>query len=1190
MPPTRLSSSAAFALLLLLTPATTALRPQSTVAQATASQEFDLPESVTSGTVVRIDGSDSMRRINELLQQGFEEDYAGTDVQTAYSGTEAALEALAAGDIDLAAIGRPLTEEEKSQGLVEVPIERHKIALIVSPDSPFTGSVTTSEFGQIFRGEITNWSEVGGESGPIRFVDRPEDSDTRQAFRGYPIFQAAPFETGETAEAVAEDSSRQVIDNLGENGIGYAIADQVLDDPDVRILAMHNTMPDDPRYPFSQPLAYVYQGDRPSPAVEAFLGYATASENEAALEAARAQAALASVDGPDTGAGADGAGVSGTNADGADADGADADGAIDDAAPGTAGAIDGDDGAVATGPDGSADGVDGAAVPLETDEADVDEAGPWPWWWLLLLLLLPLLLFLLLRRRGTPDEAPIDADDAAPVPLAATGAVDDPAAVPPVAAGGADEAPAAVSPAAANAAADLVTSPAVDPAIGMVPAPAAIPPAAAVPPAAPEPPVAPAAAAPATDLPKGTVVLPMIPLVPLSNDIGSRVVMTSPTPQTLRAQWDIADTDRRLNAGSQMALRLHDITDLPANSKPHRTWQFPCLESDPALEVEVPDPNATYEGEIGYLTSANRWLGVARSLPIATAGALGTAGLAAAGLAAAGLGTAADSEAGLEEAQAGSAPPLASAPASQLSLSPQLSNTVQADWTLSSQDAASLSARPSPLLLRLYDTTGLDIGSGTGPLVGQFHCEPDSTSLQVPVNESDRDYVGELGYLGLDDQWVPLARSEKVRLVGPTTDGIAGTVTGVATPAPSVAEAAAVAAAASVVGAVAAEAVPAPQPESKVTLEASEPKIAIARWTLSEPDRLKLQASTRTPELRIHDVTGIDLEHQSALATQSYVLTPEGTSQIVPVPTGDRDYLAELGYFDTNSGWTTLARSAHVYIPGDDSAAAAPTPLSLGGGMDESSQIDLGLTAGPGALAQWTLSAADRLKLKASAPELRVHDVTGIDFDHQPSLGTQSYLLAPEATSQTVTVPVGDRDYLAELGYLDADSGWTTLARSSHIYIPSSSAAVQAPGTVDTDSEATQTPPDEGIAEMAIAVGLGAVAPSATSLDDGAARYAAMAAPGISQIILVPGSGEYAYAYWEVAPEQHDQIQAEGGQQFKLRVHDATGLDIDYQPPHSSQEFDCQPTERDRHVPIPVGDRDYIAEVGYTTEAGDWKR
>ncbi|MEB3175405.1 MAG: DUF4912 domain-containing protein, partial [Cyanobacteriota bacterium] len=233
--------------------------------------------SLPSGAQIKIDGSEGLQVITETLKGGFEKQYPGATVNSAQTTTDEALAALEGGQIDLAAIGRPLTEEEKARGLQQAPISRHKIAIIVSPQNP-VADITLEQFAQIFRGEIKNWSEVGGEAGEILVVDRPETSDTRRSFGTYPIFQSAPLKTGDNAEVVTEDNTDMVVQKLGKNGISYAIIDQVKDRQDVKIVPMNKVLPSDPRYPFSQPLAYAFKGPNPSPQVKAYLCYANTTD------------------------------------------------------------------------------------------------------------------------------------------------------------------------------------------------------------------------------------------------------------------------------------------------------------------------------------------------------------------------------------------------------------------------------------------------------------------------------------------------------------------------------------------------------------------------------------------------------------------------------------------------------------------------------------------------------------------------------------------------------------------------------------------------------------------------------------------------------------------------------------------------------------------------------------------------
>jgi phosphate transport system substrate-binding protein len=250
---------------------------------------FSMPSEVPSGTTLKIQASSSMEQFTRNLADSFQTKFTGAKVETATESSDAALKAVLDGKVDLAAIGRPLTPEEKAQGLVAVPIARNKIAMIVGKDNPFAqGSdkgLDINLFARIFRGEITDWQEVGGQPGPIRFVDRPATSDTRQAFGVYPVFESG-LPDNKPESTAKEDTTSAVVQELGNDGISFAIADQVINDPNVRVVPMHKVMPDDQRYPFSQPLQYVYRGDA-NPGVQAFLGYVTASDNKELVEKAR---------------------------------------------------------------------------------------------------------------------------------------------------------------------------------------------------------------------------------------------------------------------------------------------------------------------------------------------------------------------------------------------------------------------------------------------------------------------------------------------------------------------------------------------------------------------------------------------------------------------------------------------------------------------------------------------------------------------------------------------------------------------------------------------------------------------------------------------------------------------------------------------------------------------------------------
>jgi ABC-type phosphate transport system substrate-binding protein len=257
----------------------------------TAADNFPLPTSVAAGTKVQIDGSSSLQAVNQGLKERFQKQFPGADVTvpTQYQGSDSGVQAIVEDKADLAGIGRSLTAAEKAQGLAAKTIGRSKIAIIVKDSNPYTGNLTLKDFAKIYRGEVTDWSQLPsakGAKGKIKVIDRPDNSDTRRAFANYPVFQNGKLKTGSNAEKLTEDSTQSVVDKLGEDGIGYAPADQIKNIPGIRAVTLHSTQPDNPKYPFSQPLAYAYKnkGGQVRDGAKAFLGYASDPAGQLAIK------------------------------------------------------------------------------------------------------------------------------------------------------------------------------------------------------------------------------------------------------------------------------------------------------------------------------------------------------------------------------------------------------------------------------------------------------------------------------------------------------------------------------------------------------------------------------------------------------------------------------------------------------------------------------------------------------------------------------------------------------------------------------------------------------------------------------------------------------------------------------------------------------------------------------------------
>ncbi|MBF2073408.1 MAG: glycogen/starch/alpha-glucan family phosphorylase [Synechococcales cyanobacterium C42_A2020_086] len=249
-------------------------------------------EAPHSENTLRIDGSREMQRINEQLKQRYESRFPDTKVTVTARGTEAALEALLNEEIDLAAISRSLTPQEKAQGLIEIPIAQEKIAILIGRDNPFRGALTVEQLAEIFQGTITDWSDVGGAAGPIRVIDRPDTSETRLALSQYGILPSAAQSLRlrfANRVQLDTDDTAAVIRELGSDGISYAIADQLPEDAAVRLVkiaVLQETLPEDARYPYVQQQSYAFKAASDS-AAQSFLSLAIAPVGQTAIATAK---------------------------------------------------------------------------------------------------------------------------------------------------------------------------------------------------------------------------------------------------------------------------------------------------------------------------------------------------------------------------------------------------------------------------------------------------------------------------------------------------------------------------------------------------------------------------------------------------------------------------------------------------------------------------------------------------------------------------------------------------------------------------------------------------------------------------------------------------------------------------------------------------------------------------------------
>ena len=125
-------------------------------------------------------GSTSMKNVIAALTEGFAEVEPGVTVSYDPTGSGAGITGATDKTLDIGLSSRALKDDEKAD-VEGTTIALDGIAIIVNNASKVE-DLTVDQLKQMFTGEITNWSDVGGDDGEIVLIGREAGSGTRDGF------------------------------------------------------------------------------------------------------------------------------------------------------------------------------------------------------------------------------------------------------------------------------------------------------------------------------------------------------------------------------------------------------------------------------------------------------------------------------------------------------------------------------------------------------------------------------------------------------------------------------------------------------------------------------------------------------------------------------------------------------------------------------------------------------------------------------------------------------------------------------------------------------------------------------------------------------------------------------------------------------------------------------------------------
>lgn len=224
--------------------------------------------------VITMGGSTSVESIIEVMEEVYEGS-VNVDMSYAPTGSSTGVQGAIDGTLDIGLASRGLKDDEIASGAKAITFALDGIAVVVNTSNS-VGDISMEDLAAICSGDITNWSELGGDAGEIMLIGRDSASGTRDGFESI---------VGVEVENYAEEhaSTGAVIASI--QGIPGAIGYVSLSTVDEKVTALtvdgveasEKTVKDG-SYPIQRPFIFVVNSNISDPEVDDFIQWALGEE------------------------------------------------------------------------------------------------------------------------------------------------------------------------------------------------------------------------------------------------------------------------------------------------------------------------------------------------------------------------------------------------------------------------------------------------------------------------------------------------------------------------------------------------------------------------------------------------------------------------------------------------------------------------------------------------------------------------------------------------------------------------------------------------------------------------------------------------------------------------------------------------------------------------------------------------
>lgn len=230
---------------------------------------------------ISADGSTSMEKVIGLLSEAYMEKDKNLKITYNPTGSSAGIQAVMDGRADIGLSSRDLKAAEKEK-LNAVVVAHDAIAVVVNPANKVK-DLSVELLAKVYRGEIKNWKELGGDDAPIVLVGREAASGTRDGFES---ITKTKDKTKYTQELTSTGDVIQTVAS-NPNAIGYASLGTIKST--AKLVTIDGVMPSveivqDKSYKIQRDFLLVTAKNKEAKkGVQAFLAFVTDKANKALL-------------------------------------------------------------------------------------------------------------------------------------------------------------------------------------------------------------------------------------------------------------------------------------------------------------------------------------------------------------------------------------------------------------------------------------------------------------------------------------------------------------------------------------------------------------------------------------------------------------------------------------------------------------------------------------------------------------------------------------------------------------------------------------------------------------------------------------------------------------------------------------------------------------------------------------------